>query len=542
MFTITDQIILDLKQAGITVFFGVQGGACARIIQTVINNGCTYVPVLNEQAAGYAAHGYFLSKDKPAGIILTTGPGVTNSISGIASCYYDSIPTVVLMGQIKSELNLAKIFSTKMNGFQELPHLDLVDPVSDTSLNIKSEQDYSSIREAIFQLNLKKNKVISIEIQDDIQRLQISRMDDLEDHQGKITFDTNLSNSSQIEVKADLLLLGAGCRNSVSQNHINNINQSGVPVALSWGAQYLGPQLKNCIGIFGTHTPGFANEMLKKSIYPVVVGCSLLQHQIGKSSKLFLPNSNSIKFVNSDNQEINRAITIFGSRLNGHLSDSGNFFQDYKIINQENITDNKFNDEFYKDEMVPNLLSLVIQEFSNHGKYIFTDAGATLSWSYQAMNMKQNWSLGAKMFTSFNLHPMGFSNCALFGAGIESNEMSLAIIGDGSVPMNCQEFAQLKNKEHLKVVVVDNHGYGIIRQTQDAFYDGNHLGSSFETIAPLPYFDVQNIVKGFDLSCVLYDESEVNQKNIISFFKGSDQVLILKVNNGLKVMTDFYKQ
>ena len=135
---------------------------------------------------------------------------------------------------------------------------------------------------------------------------------------------------------------------------------------------------------------------------------------------------------------------------------------------------------------------------------------------------------------------MGFSNCALFGAGIDSNEMTLAIIGDGSVPMNCQEFAQLKNKENLKVVVVDNQGYGIIRQTQDDFYDGNHLGSSFETEAPLPYYNVANIVKGFDLSHRIYEESEVNKKNVDDFFKGRDQVLILKVNNGLKVMTDFY--
>jgi len=192
------------------------------------------------------------------------------------------------------------------------------------------------------------------------------------------------------------------------------------------------------------------------------------------------------------------------------------------------------------NQVVPSILSDVIKTFSKYGTNIFSDAGATLSWSYQAMNMDNNWKLGSKMYSSFNLHPMGFSNCALVGSGVNSNELTLAIIGDGSVPMNCQELAHLKNNKHLKIVVIDNKGYGIIRQMQDGFYGGNYLGSCFETESPLPYFSVEKIARGFDLSSTVVNNEDYDLKLIDNFFNSDDQVLIFNVNENLKVSTDFY--
>ena len=539
MKSLTNQAISDFKDAGVTVYFGVQGGACARIIEAVINDNCKYIPVLNEQAAGYAAHGYFLTHGMPAGIILTTGPGVTNSISGIASCYYDSVPLLVLMGQVKASSNLANTFSTKMHGFQELPHIDLVKPVSNVALSIYSEADYESQRDAIFHLLQEKNKVISIEIQDDVQRIDVKKMKSI----SKLTKTKNnelINKGNQAKLDSDLLILGAGCRDSLSESDIENINLSEVPVVLSWGAQSLSSKLKYCKGLFGTHTPGNANELVKKSVSPIVVGCSLLQHQIGKDHKLFLPKAKLITFVNSNPAESHRAFSIFGDRLFPYLSDASEFFKRNSLFftNKLNSIENEqFNTG---NHVVPNILSDVIKTFSKYGTNIFTDAGATLSWSYQAMNMDNNWKLGSKMYSSFNLHPMGFSNCALVGSGVNSNDITLAIIGDGSVPMNCQELAHLKNNNNLKIVVIDNKGYGIIRQMQDDFYGGVYLGSSFETESSLPYFSIEKIVKGFDLSSIVVNNADYDLKLIDNFFNGDDQILIFNVNENLKVSTDFY--
>lgn len=534
-----NQAISDFKDAGVTVYFGVQGGACARIIEEVVNNNCKYVPVLNEQAAGYAAHGYYLTHGMPAGIILTTGPGVTNCISGIASCYYDSVPMLVLMGQVKASTNLATIFSTKMYGFQELPHIELVKPVSDVALSFYSEAHYEAQRDAIFFALQDRNKVISIEIQDDVQRIDSGKMKKIIPitvSRDKELFDKN----NKAEMSSDLLILGAGCRDSLSESDIESINLSKVPVVLSWGAQALSGRLKYCEGLFGTHTPGYGNELVKNSVSPVVVGCNLLQHQIGRDQKLFLPNATLIKFVNSNIAENRRAASVFGDRLLPYLSDASEFFKRNSLILNKEFS--SFSHEQFKTskQVVPSILSDVIKIFSKYGTDIFTDAGATLSWSYQAMNINNNWKLGSKMYSSFNLHPMGFSNCALVGSGVNSDKTTLAIIGDGSVPMNCQEFAHLKSKNHLKIVVIDNKGYGIIRQTQDSFYGGNYLGSGFETISPLPDFSTEKIAEGFNLSSIVVDNENYDLKLIDDFFNNDDQILIFNVNAKLKVLTDFY--
>ena len=102
MINLSEQIIKDLIDKGVTTFFGVQGGACARFIDNVIKYKGKYIPVLNEQSAGFYAHGYYLSTKKTAGLIFTTGPGLlTNAITGVASCFYDRVPLVVLTGQVK---------------------------------------------------------------------------------------------------------------------------------------------------------------------------------------------------------------------------------------------------------------------------------------------------------------------------------------------------------------------------------------------------------------------------------------------------------
>ena len=361
MGSLTNQIISDFKDAGVTVYFGVQGGACARIIEAVIKNNCKYIPVLNEQAAGYAAHGYFLTHGMPAGIILTTGPGVTNSISGIASCYYDSVPLVVLMGQVNAPLNLANTFSTKMHGFQELPHIDLVKPVSSVSLSIRSEADYESQRYAIFHLLEDKKKVVSLEIQDDVQRIDIKKMKIIS-KLTKITNNEVLNKNNQAKLDSDLLILGAGCRDSLSEVDIDNINLSEVPVVLSWGAQSLSSQLKYCRGLFGTHTPGIANELVKKSVSPIVVGCSLLQHQIGKDQKLFLPKAKLITFVNSNSSENHRAFSIFGDRLFPYLSDASEFFKRNSLIINQKLNSIKIKQFNTGNPVVPNILSDVIKK------------------------------------------------------------------------------------------------------------------------------------------------------------------------------------
>ena len=90
---VSDYLIEVLKKCGVKTYFGVQGGAIAHVIESAAKK-CSYIPVLNEQAGGLCAHGYFFSKEKPACVLTTTGPGFLNSVTGMGACFYDNVPSI----------------------------------------------------------------------------------------------------------------------------------------------------------------------------------------------------------------------------------------------------------------------------------------------------------------------------------------------------------------------------------------------------------------------------------------------------------------
>jgi acetolactate synthase-1/2/3 large subunit len=537
---LANHLLKTLKDAGVDVYFGVQGGACARLIQEINNVGAQYIPVLNEQSAGYMAHGYYLATGKIAGITFTTGPGFTNAISGIATCYYDNVPMVVLAGQVSVQLNKAKHFGVKMVGFQEMPHSEVAQNIVDFSYVIDSVEVYKNSIDTI-RNNISKG-VSFIEINDDIQR---SKLDELQ----KNDFSTEQLFSIDVKQKesivtglltdSPIIILGAGIRGKDVKEFLDLINETGIPVAVSWGAQHLSQNLINSIGIFGTHAPGSANSLIKNSTYLLAVGVSLLQHQAGKVPQKFCPNAN-IDYVNINKNEAKRAADFFGKRFQSIVGGYTSIFDILKKVDRVQkppTIECKKNLEGHG--YGADVLEKVFEEFSRYGSIAFSDAGATLSWSYQAVNKAKN---KVKLYTAFNLHPMGYSNCAAVGAsiGCGENEQILAIIGDGSLPMNCQELAHLVDK-NIKLIVLDNEGYGIIRQTQDDFYESNHLGSSFTSAAPLPKFSVKCILQGFNLKYKSIDYSKDLNNEISSFFSDSDtKVLIINLPFGEKVEVDMY--
>lgn len=532
---LANHLLATLKKNGVDVFFGVQGGACARIIQEVENVGSRYIPVLNEQSAGFMAHGYFLATGKVAGIIFTTGPGFTNAISGIAACYYDGIPMVALSGQVSVALNLADKFGVKMVGFQEMPHAKIAKSISDATYVIKKKIDYEeNIGKIIQEIN---NGVTFIEINDDVQRLEIEMVDQFAAQSESVVLIDQISRNrilTGLNTSKPIILLGAGIRGAYSNELIESINLSGLPVALSWGAQHLTYRLKNSIGIFGTHSPAIANQVMKDSTFVLAIGISLLQHQCGKIAGNFCPNAN-IEYVNLNKNECERALDFFGERLKyvpENFSGLVDVFKEYPR-KDGNIA---FRSKIKAEKVEVLLLSKIFKEFSKRGNVAFSDAGATLSWSYQGVNLEDT---GVRLYTAFNLHPMGYSNCAAVGAaiGVGDKNQVLGIIGDGSLPMNCQELAHLLNK-NIKLVILDNQGYGIIRQTQDDYYGAQHLGSAFKSAAPLPEFSVESILNGFKVPLVTYNHLDITDSKITNFFENQTlKALIIKIPFQDKVET-----
>ena len=539
MKTISQILLKDLINSGVKTFFGVQGGACARLIESIIQNGGSYHPVLNEQAAGYYAHGHYLATRKIAGMVFTTGPGLVNGLSGLAACYYDRIPTVAIVGQVNKKINLATKTSTRMVGFQEVPHIELGRKISDRQFRISSTKSFKLERIKIIEA-VKNEFTTLIEIPDDVQReISISANKIIiKKKNRKIKINKNQI-SSFLNKKKPIVILGSGSTHSNDTDKIiGYLNKNKIYTSVTWGAQNIQNKLKgNSLGIFGNHNPGFANKVIHKSTTLIVIGASLLQHQAGKNLKLFAPNAEII-FINNDIRECKRAKSQFGKRLK-YFNCSGLEFinvltnKKIKFIKNKITLDRKFKENL-KDITPVNEMRKIFCKLSKD-YVIFSDAGATLSWTYQAANLVKNCP---PVYTSFNLHAMGYANCAGLGAAKGGKKNILVIIGDGSLPMNSQELAWCRNYK-VQFLVVDNKGYGIIRQTQTDFYRSNYYGSDLKNSkSSLPYFSVKKIMNSFDIETNTTKNHFTKNSHIKWLLSGKkSRALIIEVDYKARVNT-----
>ena len=334
--------------------------------------------------------------------------------------------------------------------------------------------------------------------------------------------------------KKPIIIVGAGfSRYQKNISLFNKMLRINIPIASTWGGQKIQKYISNnpnYLGLMGTHNPGSANQYIKESDLVIALGCSLLQHQIGKKQKNFAPESKLI-FVNNDKNEAKRAKLQFGNRLKPIVTDTNNFVRNYLL----KIKKNKINVKSINKDSQSNPVILLKSIFKNIKKnsIIFADAGATLSWAYQAANLLR---FCPPIFTSFNLHSMGYSNCASIGASTSVKKDIYCVIGDGSIPMNSQELAWLK-KFSVKIIILDNKGYGIIRQTQKQFYKSKFYGSDFlNKKSSLPSFSLEKILSSYDLESkritkkikkndLKWITSSKKSKALIINVKYSDEVL-----------------
>ncbi len=538
MKNVSEQLIKDLIDQGVDTFFGIQGGACARLIENVVKFNGKFIPVLNEQSAGFYAHGYYMATKKTAGLIFTTGPGLTNGLSGIAACFYDRVPLVVLVGQVVSKINIAKSTNTRMVGFQEVPHLELCKPISDNCFKIDRKDKYLDFRNNFLKNLISKVQVI--EFLDDIQREKLKKKVKKYDKKSIISSNTYLSETNMRLIKKSknpIIILGSGfaqIKNCLEL--LKSIKKLNIKVSCTWGGQKIQKLITkkdNFIGLMGNHNPGLANSEIRNSDLVITLGCSLLQHQVGKNYSNFAPNAKII-YVNNDINECKRAQLQFGKRLKIINLDIINFINHIKKLkkNKIKVTDGV---ESNKYDYPVNFLKSILKSI-NRESLIFADAGATLSWTYQAANSIEKCP---SIFTSFNLHSMGYANCASIGAAISKKKNIFCIIGDGSIPMNSQEFAWLK-KYPVKLIILDNSGYGIIRQTQRAFYKSKFYGSDFlNKKSSLPSFSIEKILKSYDIKFkkVLKNEVKKDQLDWLNLSKTA-KALIIKVKYEASVSTE----
>ena len=545
MIKVSDYLVQLLIKCGVKTYFGVQGGAIAHVIESSAKKA-EYIPVFNEQSAGLSAHGYYFANNRPAATLVTTGPGLLNSVTGLAACYYDNVPAVFIAGQVSKELNLAEKFKMKMYGFQEVPHLKIGKKIAHNIFNINSEKSLVEFVKYLTDLNYKISNTILIEIQDGFSREKIS-VPKLPKLKNKViknnlslknelsTFFKLLSNASK-----PVMIVGAGFKNLKSKTEITNFSKKfNIPLASTWGGSpFIEKNNKLYLGYFGTHSPGLANEKISSADLVICLGVGLLQHQCGKKYELFAQKSKII-YINNDQNNLKRIKIDFKKKIFPIKSDTTHFIKQslrtrtkksFRFINSD-VSNYVFQNDSKPVQILDKIFDTYDKLKTKKKKIIFSDAGATLSWSFQAANISKTVNL----VTAYNLHTMGYSLPAAIGASLKKDNYSLALIGDGGFLMNCQELANFcRAKNNLKMIIIDNKGYGIIRQTQDEFFKSNYVGTKISLKNNLAEYNPANICKSFNVKTLSKNE-DIKKSDIDAFFKSNYQCLVININPKYRV-------
>lgn len=493
---VSDYIIEFVASLGVRHCFVVQGGAVAHMIDSIgKRNDMSYVCVGHEQAGALAVHGYAAQGGGFGCAIATTGPGIMNFVNGVASLYYDSFPSLFLGGQVTTARYRAKELGVRQLGFQESPHADLLRPVTKYSETVtdKSRVRYE-LEKAVYIAREGRPGPVFLDFCDDVQRANI----DPASLEGFVP--PTMASGPDLAAAAKRLLellraaerpviiLGGGLRQGgYGPSAVAFAERFGIPVLTTWGGQDCLPHDHPLnAGGFGLHGPRAGNFSAQNADCMVGFGVRFTQHQTGTPGSTFGRGAKKV-VVDIDAAEVNKFPAI-GITIDLPIcADVGLFLAALtKQAEQERLPNYglwrarvaDWRKRYgiapgkAKNGIDPYAAVLALANVAKSGDIVLGDVGATLSWMFQAWQVKK----GQLLLTSFNNHTMGYALPAAIGAALSNAGRTVwSLNGDGGILMNIQELGVLAVHDlPVKVVVLNNHGYGVIQQTQEDYFDSRY--------------------------------------------------------------------
>jgi len=514
---VTDYVAQFFVRIGIRQAFVVSGGASLHLIHSVEKTkGITYICCHHEQAAAMSADGYYRVTGTPGLAISSSGPGATNLITGITGCYYDSIPTFFITGQV-STFRMALDKMVRQVGFQETPIVEMTRPVTKYAVQIKDPNQIKyELQKAYFLAINGRPGPVLIDIPDDIQRMEIDKsympefvndvdnvantqeLDDICD-----TIVSRISCSSRPVLIAGWGVYLAGCKNQF----VTLVNKLNIPVALTWGASDLLPANHPLrIGTFGTHGTRFSNFAVQNADFILSIGSRLDTKATGSPPKTFAREA--WRAVNDISLAELKKFADYGLTIDCLVhADASNFISSliprvepsnclpwkarikdwknkYSVIKEE-----RFQGKFVDPYNLFDLLCDYVPEEVN----LFSDTGSTIAWLMQAYRPKESH----RVWHDFNNTAMGWAlPASIAGALADPSRATYCIVGDGSLMMNIQELqTAVSYGINIKIICLNNNGYSMIQQTQDQWLDGNYIASSPDGGVRIP--DLCQVCKAF---------------------------------------------
>lgn len=504
---LSDYVANFLAELRIKHVFVVTGGAAAHLIDSVACCGdIKYVCTQHEQAAAMAVDGYTRVTGHMGAAIVTTGPGVINLMAGVACLYYDSLPSIFIAGQVSASRLSRNSPGVRQLGFQEAPHVDLMKPITKYAVLVDDPTRIQyELEKAVHHAITGRPGPVFIDICDNIQRMDINP-DELEPfipedepkdlQRLEIEIDRALELIAQAQ--RPILVLGAGVKiGTVEAQAKALVERLQFPVALTWATMDMFPANHTLhTGGFGISSTRRGNFAIQNADLVFSIGSRLDSHATGTPINTFAREAKKI-IVDVDASELAK-FRRQGMQVDLLIQvEVGDFFKVMerklnRIVTQDisqwldRIAEwrRKYPvcvPEFYEQEELvnPYVFLEALSKESAEEDIIIPDCGANLIQTFQAYQVKGN----QKLFSAFNNSPMGYSLAASIGACFANDEKPvICIIGDGGLQVNIQELGTIvRNNLPIKIFLFNNHGYGIIQQTQDDWLDSRYCASRPQT-------------------------------------------------------------
>ena len=549
---LTDYIAEYISKIADNVFVG-QGGNIIHVLDSLgKRKDIKIIPSQNEQGAAIAADAYSRFDEKKIGVTATTsGPGMLNLMQGIACSFFDSIPTVHFVGAVVTS-QLRKNKKIRQIGFQEMEVVDIVKPITKYAVLLKDKNMIKyELEKMLYYAKEGRQGPVLMDLPDDLQRAYINpkklkSFTPPKRLKKKVLFEKKFLNLIK-NSKRPLIVVGHGINLSNTKKELYKfISKTGIPFSPSWATVDLfTSEDKLNAGTFGVAATRYGNFAIQNADLLISLGCRLNTQITGSNLKSFAPNAKKIVVDIDDNEfkktnglkydlKINLNLKDFFKTINRKIKNKKNYSKwignfrlwklKYPIVQQEYYRQTK--------KCNPYVFFRSLSEQTGKNDVLIPDASANLIWAMQSFKVK-----GQKIFTALNHSPMGYSMPATIGAYLaDKTKNVICTIGDGSMQMNIQELATISHFNlPIKIFVINNKGYGLIKQTQDTWLDSRRVGVDSRSGLAMP--NLIKIANAYGIKTVEINNHKEMDKKLRGVLKSKFPVLCdVKVDEKQKVI------
>lgn len=497
----SDYIVNFLERKGVTCAFELSGGMIAHLLDSLGQlKKIQVVSMHHEQGAAFAAEAYGRMTGVPGVALATSGPGATNLLTGVGSCFFDSSPAVFLTGQVnrheqKGERPIRQL------GFQETDIVSMAAPITKAAWKVQTPEEIPQQLEAAFALTTSgRPGPVLLDVPMDLQRadipgdLAVSAPPPQTPAIPDESFWDRLSEQMR-QAQRPLILVGGGIRSGRATEELREfVARCRIPVVHSlMGADVLAYPHPLRVGMIGSYGNRWANWAVGMADFLLVLGSRLDVRQTGSETQAF-KGGRTIFHVDCDAGEINNRITGCEStvcQLKDFLAVGLKKVPGFKLVErtgwQAQIAAQKQEWPDVREStgvtgINPNEFMHALSAVSGPACAYVVDVGQHQMWAAQSLELHER----QRFLTSGGMGAMGFALPAAIGAACACPGQPVVVIaGDGAFQCNLQELQTVKrNRLPLKMVIINNHCHGMVRQFQESYFDSRFQSTVWGYSAP----------------------------------------------------------